>query len=283
MSQARLLASARDGGSTGIARAHAAAPQRWVVTRPSADGWATVTHQLLGDGAFGGETHRTTVVAAAGARLLVRGVAATPLRGPGSSRIATHLVVRPGAQLLYIPGALIPQRDADHTSLLRASIGAGGSLVAVSVVTPGRVGMGESGRFARLRLRTSVYLDDRALLFDDATVSGGQPAFHSPAIFGGAGAVLTIVAAGATPLAWPDAWGLLLDRPGILAAAAKLPGGGSLVRGLARGLGDVERLLAAVEETAREARTITGCLAPKESPPDTACVQPACITNCSSV
>ncbi|MGK2964609.1 MAG: urease accessory protein UreD, partial [Tepidiformaceae bacterium] len=90
----------------GVEEAWAEAPQRWTLQQTAGDGWSEVAHQLLGEGAFGGDRTRTSIRVEEGGRAIVRAVAATPLRGNGVSTSAVRLRCESGGALVYLPGPL---------------------------------------------------------------------------------------------------------------------------------------------------------------------------------
>ncbi|MBI2765066.1 MAG: urease accessory protein UreD [Chloroflexi bacterium] len=249
-SRARLVAACI-GGSERIARAEATAPQRWTLARRAADGWCGATHQLLGDGVFGGDLHRTAITAGAATRLVVRSMAAMPLRGPGPGATVTHLRAGPGATLIYLPGALIPQRDSDHAAGLRIDAAAGARVLAATIVVPGRSGMGERGAFRRLRLRTVVHAGGRLAFAEDAVYEPSSADIDSPGMFAGAAASLTVLAAGAWPAGGEALWERLVSCAGIVGGGGSLRAGGSCFRGLCDSLGAALAGVAALETAAR--------------------------------
>jgi urease accessory protein len=234
-----------------IARAAATAPQRWNIPRRAADGWCEATHQLLGDGVFGGDVHRTAITAGGRTRLVARSVAAVPLRGPGAGATVTHLRAGPGATLVYLPGALIPQRDSDHTAALRIHVADGARVVAASIVVPGRSGMGERGAFKRLRLRTVARAGGRLAFAEDAVYEPSTADIDGPGMFAGAAAALTVLAVGVWPAGGEVLWERLAGCPGIVGGAGSLRLGGSCFRGLCNSLGAALAGVAALEAALR--------------------------------
>ncbi len=249
-SRARLVASANSRGETRALTA-AAAPQRWTLARAARDGWLEVTHQLLGDGVFGGDCHRTSIVANPGSRLLVRAVAATPLRGEPPGATVTHLRVEPGASLVHLPGALIPHLGSNHSNVLRIDAAAGARVIAASVVVPGRTGMGERNAFCRLRMRTIVTTGGNLALAEESVIVPRTFAIDGPAGFAGDGASITVVALGDWPGLDAGWWQEVASLPGVAGAAAPLRTGGVVLRALAVHLGAAQRLLDAIAAAAR--------------------------------
>ncbi len=253
VSRARLRVEAA-GGRSRVFHASATAPQRWAFGEPSCDGWADVCHQLIGDGVFAGDRCVTTINVERGAHTVVRSVAATPVRGPGRGVTITRIRVAPGAAAVHLPGALIPQRSADHTTALRIDADDGARVLAASTIVLGRSGMGERGAFSHLRFRTTARYGDATAYAEEATIRPAAWLCDGPAGFAGAEAALSILVLGDWPPAAPVWWGALATTPGIRGGVARLRVGGIAFRALCRTLGDANELLVAVERTLRAER-----------------------------
>jgi len=233
------------GGRSRVARAAAGAPQRWAVAPGGSNGWAEVRHQYLGDGIFAGERCTTSIVASSGTSAVVRGVSATSLRAGAESVAATRLRTGPASTLLFFPGALIPHAGANHTSSVRIEAAQGSRVLACSTVTVGRSGMGESGVFHALRLRTVVKLSGQLALFEDARLDPGGDSLSSKAMFGEAQAYLSAVIVGD----WREDQ---FAGPAISPLArTPLRSGGSMLRGLFGTLGEAQECAARLEDLAR--------------------------------
>ena len=228
--------------------AGASAPQRWTLSRPRGDGWSEVVHQLLGDGVFAGDSHRTTIVAGEGSRLVVRGIAPTALRGSEPSSVATRLIVRRGARVLYLPGPLVPHAGSTHTNALRVEVADGGGILFATTTTPGRIAMGEHGAFERLSLRTVVHVAGKLCLGEDASLSGAE--VSGTGSFDSASAYVSVVAAGAIDAAEARWWDQFVDAPSQI-AVSKLRTGGMAARALFHSLGEAQSFLAEVELAVR--------------------------------
>jgi len=238
-SRARLDVHACDGHSRW--RAACEAPQRWVVRRDGAH--VDAVHQLLGDGVFGGDSHRLRVSAAPGTHVTVRGLAATPLRPGTRSAMTTAISVAAGAFVLSLPGALIPQRGSDHASSLRVDVAQGGAAVVAAMVAPGRTAMGERCDFERLRLRTWLRHAGSVAFAEDVTLAGGPGARP---LFDGFDVALTVFALGATPAA-EFGWWHELAADGVTGGPTRLRSGGAAFRALCPTLGHAQELLARIE------------------------------------
>lgn len=250
-SRARL-AVRREGHATRISRAAAVAPQRWTLATGPGDGWAEATHQLLGDGVFGGDAHRLSLRAGPGSRLVVRSIAATPLRAGDPSTMAVRLRAAERALVVYLPGALIPHAGADHTTALQLDVATGGAVIAAAILTPGRTGAGERAAFRRLRQRLTITVGGTLVFADESTISGdGRDTFDSVAVFGGSGALVTVVACGDHPASAPGWWSPVAALPALVGGATPLPAVGALFRALTPTLGDAQHLLTRLEDRIR--------------------------------
>jgi len=250
LSRARLVVDGADGVPR-VRGSSAAVPQRWATTRVARDGWVEAVHQALGDGVFAEDEHRTSIEAR-GASLLVRGLTATPLRR-GRGATVTRLRARDGATLVHLPGTLIPQDGASHLNAVRIDLDATSRVLAASIVVPGRTGMGERGRFERLRMRTVARFDGALAFAEDATFEPGHVAIDGPAVFDGAAACISLLALGAWPLAEPEWWRAFLP-PETRGGASLLRMGGVCVRLLTPTLGAALDLLDALEVAVRVPR-----------------------------
>lgn len=247
-SRARLVVRGA-GGRTLVATARAQSPQRWAVRRVAGGRIIDATHQVIGDGYFGGERYETSIHAEGGSTLVVRGLAATPLRMEAPSVSLVRIRARDEATMLYLPGAIIPQSGSDHTAALHVSAAEGTRVLVASVITPGRTGMGEYGLFRRLRMRTIIDAGGIPALAEDSTISPHTLDLQGRAMLGTAEAALTIVAVGAWPAAHPE-WWAPLEFEGIVGGAQPLARAGIAYRGLCETLGDAQRALAAIERAA---------------------------------
>lgn len=244
-SRARLLVDAPRGHPQMLASA--SVPQRWATTRIANDGWVEAVHQAVGDGVFAGDEHRAHIEAR-GAALLVRGLTATPLRR-GRAATVTRLRAAGGATLVHLPGPLLPQVEADHVNALHIEADTTSRVLAASVVTPGRTGMGERGRFTRLRMRTVARFGGALAFAEDATAEPGLASIDGPAGFASAAASVSILALGDWAPADPGWWRAILPAEAS-GGASRLRTGGVCVRLLTPTLGEalafIERLERAV-------------------------------------
>ncbi len=91
---------------------------------------------------LGGDELELTVRVGPGARVHLRGIAATvALPGPGeTSRSTVHLELEEGAKLTYLPEPTVITARANHEAVLRAALGAGAVLYYREVLVLGRAG-----------------------------------------------------------------------------------------------------------------------------------------------
>ncbi|MBM4414982.1 MAG: urease accessory protein UreD [Chloroflexi bacterium] len=248
-SRARLVV---DGAGRGQV-AWASAPQRWAQVHRAADGWTEAVHQTIGDGVFAGDLHRTAIVAEEGAALLVRGVAAVPVRGralEAACGTATTISVARDATACFFPGSVIPQVGSDHTAALRMDVNEEGRCLAASIIVPGRTGMGERGAFTRLRVRTTARVGGRLAFLEDAVMEPSAAPVDDPAGYYGFDASMTMIALGNWAPASIDWWDGVTGEHGIGGASA-LRSDGACFRALFPTLGDALQAMAFVEQRVR--------------------------------
>lgn len=246
-SRASLVVGA-EGGATVVRRAFAEAPQRWVVGG-GAGRFADVTHQLLGDGVLGGGRLQTTIEAAEGACVTVRGLAATAIRRGGGSVAAVRLRATAGSALLYLPGVVVPHAGSDHRSSLVVRADEGARVAAVALTAPGRVAMGESGAFARLQMRTRATVGGRLVFAETAEID--PRGWDSVAPGGRSGVAAAALCLGDWLPAQPGWWQALADEDALV-GASHLRERGVAVRGLFPSLGAALGFVARFEAAARE-------------------------------
>lgn len=254
IARARLTVAADDLG-TRVREARALAPQRWGAVRRTADGWFDATQQSIGDGIFAGDWHATRVVAHEGARVIVRGLTATPLRR-GASGTATLIRAEAGATVLHFPGLVIPQAGSDHTASLRLEAAEGARILAAAVIAPGRSGMGERGAFERLRLRTTAWVAGRLALAEDGELRPETIAADGVAIFDGRGASVSVIALGDWEPAQVEWWDGFRDFASIFCGAGVLRCGGVSFRALCETAGDALELIDVIERRVRTSEAL---------------------------
>jgi urease accessory protein len=183
------LRAARLGDRTVLAEVERTAP--FHITAPSdraGDGRAEVVLQHVGPGLFPGDDLLLEATVEAGADLTLRGQAATKLYPcpPGArARVRTRLRVEPGGCLVFLPGELIPFRDAAYRQETEVALAEGARCALAEIVTPGRVAMGERDAFACLDLRLRLAVAGRPVLVERARLEPagrplGLPGRHGP-------------------------------------------------------------------------------------------------------
>jgi len=171
--------------------------------------------QGVGPGIFPGERLLAEVAVGPGAALVVRGQGATkvyPSPTGAAARSETRLVVAAGGALWWLPGELIPFRDALLRQETTARLAAGSRLALLDLLTRGRLAMGERDAFARLDLRLRVEREGRPLLIERALLEPRLRPLSGPGALGAFGCVGTLLLVGydAPPPAPPpepdDVW-----------------------------------------------------------------------------
>lgn len=180
-------------------------------------GNAAVIVQQVGPGLMPGDDLLQTVTLEPEARLTVRGQSATkvyPSPADACTRLTTELEIGPGADLRFLPGELIPFRDAVLLQSTRALIAAGGRLALAEIMTLGRVAMGECGQFRSLDLRLTIEIE-------------GETVLRERARLGSARRLAAIGRHGAFPIAgvlylvgWPPTGCRSIDSPDAVVAIA---------------------------------------------------------------
>ena len=203
-----------------------------------------VTHQVLGDGFFSGDLAMTRVTVGPGARAVVRGISAMPVRR-GCSTVATRLDVADGA-LLWLPGPLVPHRDVRHTSGMDVRMTAASDALIATTLMLGRTGWGEIAAFLELGFRTRLRYAGKVTFAEEAVIE--------PSSFGGlAGfdryqAFVSLLAVG--PRLGALAFGCHSTDDNLV-ASSRLRAGGTAVRALFPHLGAALAFLESIERRAR--------------------------------
>lgn len=199
-----------------------------------------LAHLILANptaGVFAGDRLTIRVYVRAGGRAHLTTQAATRLHpmpgGAATQRI--HLAVEPGAMLEWFPDATIPFRGARFSQTTTLTVAPGGTLIYADLLTPGRVAMGESLAYTRLRTHLTVRTPDRYPLYREVySLLPGQRTPLGRGLLGPDAATLAtllIVTDALTPEALRDALRESLDAGACEAArwgVATLPGGGGV-------------------------------------------------------
>ncbi len=129
--------------------------------------------QSVGPGVFPGESLASTVSVGSGAALAILGQGATKLYPSPNGILATSLTevrVHDGGALWWLPGELIPFRDARYDARTRVELEQGARLALWEIITPGRMAMGETHLYGRLDLRLRLNVAGKARLIERAVL-----------------------------------------------------------------------------------------------------------------
>ena len=123
------------------------------------DGRAELILQDVSPGLFPEDRLEVDVAVDGGATLAVSSQSATKLY-PSSSGTGAEtrisLSVAGGGALWWLPGALIPFRDARYLARTTVRVAEGSRFALIEVITPGRLAMGECDLYTRLDLRLRI-------------------------------------------------------------------------------------------------------------------------------
>ena len=123
------------------------------------DGRAELILQDVSPGVFPEDRLEVDVAVADGATLAVSSQGATKLYpSPSGTRAETRasLSVTGGGALWWLPGALIPFRDARYCARTMVRVANGSRFALIEVITPGRLAMGEGDLYTQLDLRLRI-------------------------------------------------------------------------------------------------------------------------------
>lgn len=237
--QGRLLLEARSiCGRTALSRSERSEP---FVVGPASyrqRDRPEVIVQNVGPGLLPGDSIETSIVVQENARLVVRGQSATklyPCAVDESIRADVSLVVAENAELVYLPGEIIPFRDAAALQTTHLKIGSSGKGAVQEIVTTGRIARGENACFRRLDVRLRIEHAGRLLLQERALLEPALRSLHS------IGRHLDYPVAATLYLVGYDAEiPVALDGPGFIAGSGA---NGALI---------IVRLLARTTQIARE-------------------------------
>jgi len=120
---------------------------------------AEVIVQEVSPGIFPGDRLDVEIRVNEGAALTVSGQSATKIypsiRGL-SSEVFTRLTVDRGATLWWLPGDIIPFRDAIYSTRTEVVLDEGARFALLEIIAPGRLAMGERNAYQRLDLRLRI-------------------------------------------------------------------------------------------------------------------------------
>jgi urease accessory protein UreH len=78
----------------------------------------------------------------------------------GHAMVSQQFAIEQGARLEWLPGMLIPQRDAELRQQSAFRVAQGGGLLAIEMIAPGRVAHRETFDFRHLRLGCDIVVSD---------------------------------------------------------------------------------------------------------------------------
>ncbi len=256
----RLEFASRDG-ATEIVDRYQQAPlhvQKVLHPHPAYPGMAWVYVLTVTGGIVQGDRLQTEIVAREGAQVHLTTPAATKIyRSPAatsSHRLRIHAGA--GTYVEYLPGPIIPFRNARFLEDVILVTHPTATLVYGGILSPGRVAMGESHAYALYSSRVTAQRDDAALEFLDVThLTPATVAPKRPGLFGSYDVLGTLhILTGAVPARELSdrVHGLLKEQGEILAGASELPSGrGVTVRILGPRTEPVAAALGAVVAAAR--------------------------------
>jgi len=210
-------------------------------------------------GVVGGDRLAIDVEVGPGAHACLTTASATRIyRTAGEPAVQrVRLVLAPGAIAEWVPDHTIPSAGAALRQSLEVEAGAGAMLVAIDAFAAGRVARGEAWRFARLDSALTVR-DARGLVLHDRFVLEGGERWRGLGLSEGRpyfATVVVIAEAGLDDVV-ADLAGALAGIAGAIAAPARLPRRGVLIRCLAADAPALADALAAIWALAR--RTLWG-------------------------
>lgn len=127
-------------------------------------------------GIFGGDAIKTRVVVEPGARVLLSSPSAArfhPSQGR-EARLEQTFLIRAGGSLDVFPEISIPQRDSRSFQKTTIQIEAGGELIYLETLAPGRVASGEAFAFAHYGWWTDVTVGNRLIHRERASIRLGD-------------------------------------------------------------------------------------------------------------
>jgi len=238
----------RIGGKTVVTAVHRTEPfHLGAPVDRVGDGRAEIIIQSVGPGLLPGDETATELAAGPGAFLIVRDQAALKLfssRDGGAAVSHVQLRAEAGATLIFLPGELIPYRDARFKQTTEIEVEPGGRIAFAEIITPGRTGMGETDRYARLDLRVRARIGGDLVLLDRAVL---EPALRPLTAIGRHGAHPVSAALYLIGADWPDIPPIEYADGTLFAAGAGA--GCRVVRALGPTAQSIHRLLAYLLES----------------------------------
>ncbi len=257
------LEFASRNGVTEIADGYKQAPlqvQKVLHPHPALPGMAWVYIVTVTGGIVQGDRFQTEIVAGDGAQVHLTTAAATKIyRSPAAqSTHRLHIRAAAGSYVEYLPGPVIPFRGSRFLEEVTLVAHPRATLVYGSILSPGRVAMGEAHAYELYESRVGAEGEDGALEFLDVTHL--EPAAISPKRPGLLGrfdalGTLHVRTSSIPPRDLSDRLHRVLQDSGdLLGGASELPSGrGVTVRMVGARVEIVAAALAAVVDTARAA------------------------------
>jgi urease accessory protein len=180
---ARIVAEADGRGGTRLTELYGEVP---LLVRRTGSGEVHLVGGAAGP--LGGDDLAIDIQVRAGARLVVRTVAASvALPGPGRSR--TRITATVEGRLEWLPEPLVAAHGCDHLAQSLVALGPDASLLWREVIVCGRHGEGAGNLTVSTRMRR----DGRPLYGQDLSVGSNAPGWDGPAVLAGARTVGTLL------------------------------------------------------------------------------------------
>src|SRR5947209_4379672 len=147
-----LTCSCDAAGRSYLARQSFNAP--FSISKPHWDGHALKVQMVNPTaGLLSGDRLCSEVNIETGARLTLTSPSATRLHtmAEGCAEATQHFSIAPGARLCFLPSILMPHRKTRYHQTTRIDVEAGGELLYLEMVAPGRVAHGECFEYGELR------------------------------------------------------------------------------------------------------------------------------------
>lgn len=172
-----LRAAVRDHGRTVLAAQAFRAP--FHLSKPYWDADARVLHAQVVNptaGILAGDRLESDIAVESDAALLVTTPSASRVfkMERGSAECRQRFAVARGGWLEVLPEPLVPHRDSVYLQQTAIEVEAGGELLFVEQLVPGRVGHGEAWAWKRLRLELTVRLGGALALRERLDASGAE-------------------------------------------------------------------------------------------------------------
>ena len=171
-----LVFSSQPGRGTYLASQSFSAPMHLSKTYWDGDTLlVNVVNQTAG--IFGGDAIQTHIKVESGARVLLSTPSAArfhPSQGR-ESRLEQTFEICAGGSLDVFPEISIPQRDSRSFQKTTIHLEAGGELIYLETLAPGRVASGESFAFSRYAWSTDILVGDRVVHRERASITPDSP------------------------------------------------------------------------------------------------------------